>query len=952
MGNIDLSNDNGVQPNTPQDDKDQYKKPCEEDLSDEILRMVEKSIEKIQRRKSTKKQKRKRYFPNISQPNGSDADDEKNAYSRCSITFFSKVVKRVKTCLEYVELVKSMGFAEMLEIDDCCVPRGFVQWIAENINTDQEMIEIGCSFIQLSPQSVTETVGTPVGEIQKYLRDPGRNKRIYQTLGGCIYSLAVRCLDHIDFGPINTPSTLPRIRVWKGNLIKVFSEMENTVHIQLKISLKPVIPKWKLNIKLLTILKRKSNYGSSGPCCSSVTCLASHEIASEETLKLTSSANDDESFQIAFENTSNSNMQIFGNNHDTSPLKRKKSNNEEDASSQQSMSTIKQTSSQRNVDAVPKDGPSQQVDVNHEVNPKESSINQSQDFKTTINTAHTSVQIIESQETDGEKDDQPLIKQKRKSNNADASYQHTMSSENQNTSQGSEVAETNNPPIHTVEVNHMLQEQKEPTPPANMTNASKVNCTIASASGVCLKEAEIDSTLNRSEYLEKARHKYRWNDPSMPSFRLEENVDDFGTTIEEPELWRPTDMDDINYFKKIENAKLEWELKQIEEQVLFESPNISQKIPSTQPEIKESSGCETSIQCAQKEPTVTGLTNSPIWNFRMKDDFVDLVSPDVMNTTQEHINLKESNSSTTHKKFTTNALIVGRKLFDESTSTYNNTSNIKTGTSEVKILGEISFNTACNQMAKQNDDIYNTTLSLGTDNEFQGKENLRLQRVIQRSKWVRSPYEGQHTVTILPIHEIVWEAVTTLCESNAYKFYWVINIDMVCITMVQLGKSMMMDGKVEAWVINAFCIKLFRDKHPRISGKHYFFNTTSEFFLEKWKKDEAKKDFHTRAIDSFKDTNFIKIWYELGLPDKKFREFGKIYPNVPKQKPGTNDCGIYCMKFMELFCPRNPHQCSFSSTDIPSFRIRYAHDMVMTDHNVVHDAKQLVSTFRAEDHIL
>jgi hypothetical protein len=29
----------------------------------------------------------------------------------------------------------------------------------------------------------------------------------------------------VDFSPIHIPATLPRVRIWKGNLIKVFSDM-------------------------------------------------------------------------------------------------------------------------------------------------------------------------------------------------------------------------------------------------------------------------------------------------------------------------------------------------------------------------------------------------------------------------------------------------------------------------------------------------------------------------------------------------------------------------------------------------------------------------------------------------------------------------------------------------------------------------------------------------------
>jgi len=61
--------------------------------------------------------------------------------------------------------------------------------------------------------------------IKKYLAEKKKHKRLTITLGGCIYHLAVRCLDFMDFGLIKLPSTMPRIKVWKGNMIKCFSDM-------------------------------------------------------------------------------------------------------------------------------------------------------------------------------------------------------------------------------------------------------------------------------------------------------------------------------------------------------------------------------------------------------------------------------------------------------------------------------------------------------------------------------------------------------------------------------------------------------------------------------------------------------------------------------------------------------------------------------------------------------
>jgi hypothetical protein len=58
--------------------------------------------------------------------NGSEADNEMPAYSRCSISYLFKVLKKVRSCPRYVFLVNGMGFGDMLHLDDCCVPRSFV----------------------------------------------------------------------------------------------------------------------------------------------------------------------------------------------------------------------------------------------------------------------------------------------------------------------------------------------------------------------------------------------------------------------------------------------------------------------------------------------------------------------------------------------------------------------------------------------------------------------------------------------------------------------------------------------------------------------------------------------------------------------------------------------------------------------------------------------------------
>uniref|UniRef100_A0A8R7PY58 Aminotransferase-like plant mobile domain-containing protein n=1 Tax=Triticum urartu TaxID=4572 RepID=A0A8R7PY58_TRIUA len=64
-----------------------------------------------------------------------------------------------------------------------------------------------------------------ISYVKKYQTDKMKQKRITTTLRGCIYQLAVRCLDFNNFGSITIPPALPRVCFWKGQTIKHFSDM-------------------------------------------------------------------------------------------------------------------------------------------------------------------------------------------------------------------------------------------------------------------------------------------------------------------------------------------------------------------------------------------------------------------------------------------------------------------------------------------------------------------------------------------------------------------------------------------------------------------------------------------------------------------------------------------------------------------------------------------------------
>ncbi|CAL4917542.1 unnamed protein product [Urochloa decumbens] len=62
--------------------------------------------------------------------------------------------------------------------------------------------------------------------IRSFNRGKSSKIRDEGTLGGCLYYLAVRYLDFVDFGPRMLPHDIPRISVWKGNMIQSYSQLD------------------------------------------------------------------------------------------------------------------------------------------------------------------------------------------------------------------------------------------------------------------------------------------------------------------------------------------------------------------------------------------------------------------------------------------------------------------------------------------------------------------------------------------------------------------------------------------------------------------------------------------------------------------------------------------------------------------------------------------------------
>ncbi|CAL4896598.1 unnamed protein product [Urochloa decumbens] len=62
--------------------------------------------------------------------------------------------------------------------------------------------------------------------IRTFNRGKSGNVKEQGTLGGCLYYLAVLYLDFVDFGPRNVPHDIPRICVWKQNMIQSYCQLD------------------------------------------------------------------------------------------------------------------------------------------------------------------------------------------------------------------------------------------------------------------------------------------------------------------------------------------------------------------------------------------------------------------------------------------------------------------------------------------------------------------------------------------------------------------------------------------------------------------------------------------------------------------------------------------------------------------------------------------------------
>ncbi|KAG0535652.1 hypothetical protein BDA96_04G384100 [Sorghum bicolor] len=223
--------------------------------------------------------------------------------------------------------------------------------------------------------------------------------------------------------------------------------------------------------------------------------------------------------------------------------------------------------------------------------------------------------------------------------------------------------------------------------------------------------------------------------------------------------------------------------------------------------------------------------------------------------------------------------------------------------------------------------------------------------------------------------------ILCVLASSEFQNEDAVSLSGVRCTFWSLGESLKPGGFVNTFVVSCFCYSLFSkpNGHPDFSKRHYFFSNIGDNLLLDFDQADqdllmrsfrrsAKarplpqsnmkhwfvfvvdiKDRHFVFLDSYYDRNsqyhqdiehrlinsFQYHWDKFVQVDMDFSFYGVVYPKVPEQPlQNSPDSGIYAMMFLEYWTsPRVLLGNLFNHEDIPSIRIKIANELFFHHKN-------------------
>lgn len=179
---------------------------------------------------------------------------------------------------------------------------------------------------------------------------------------------------------------------------------------------------------------------------------------------------------------------------------------------------------------------------------------------------------------------------------------------------------------------------------------------------------------------------------------------------------------------------------------------------------------------------------------------------------------------------------------------------------------------------------------------------------------------------------------------------------------------------MDNFLILCVCRYLFKQAHPSVSRKHFFFSYIGAMHLlalsafPMWRSNllffpigqekhwftlvvclkerafafldslyGAKDHFHLGIHDKLIE-NFITIWDQFVTPILRtridFENFDIVYPTVPQQN-NWEDCGVFTIMYLKHRTPRTPIGNMFGAADVDNIRIRLANELYFSGFNSV-----------------
>ncbi|CAD6245395.1 unnamed protein product [Miscanthus lutarioriparius] len=226
-------------------------------------------------------------------------------------------------------------------------------------------------------------------------------------------------------------------------------------------------------------------------------------------------------------------------------------------------------------------------------------------------------------------------------------------------------------------------------------------------------------------------------------------------------------------------------------------------------------------------------------------------------------------------------------------------------------------------------------------------------RLAKPSMYKISPFIiPQFKISVSKLESDVYEAVLKMGESSEHLNLKVVDYGFVVVLLSALSSSLRPGGKVNHFVVNAFCKLLFLRKHPRDSRKHYFFSKVGDYLIENHGRDDEKeKELFETAVRCFKGAhrarpltfsdyldNLATVWKQVVNIDYGLHAFHVFFGTVPQQSDNIiNNSGVYAIKNLEHFEVHLNMLEKYTEDDISQLLIKLVNDMVFNEYNSAYD---------------